>query len=144
MRTCIFCVLLLLAAESFAETPCAGTIGQLRGLLADPAFPLKWYETTMDDGKPLVLTFRERDGVLFLEFVKTGDGLWAEGVSVICRNGADLEARIAAEQIHVGPAANIPARFALLGGGQFLFTHVSVEKMQIAASGFSATFSSHP
>jgi len=52
--------------------------------------------------------------------------------------------RIAAEQIHVGPAANIPARFALLGGGQFTFTNVGVEKMQIGASGFSATFCSHP
>jgi len=52
--------------------------------------------------------------------------------------------RIAAEQIHVGPAANIPARFALLGGRQFTFTNVGVEKMQIGASGFSATFCSHP
>lgn len=41
-------------------SPCAATISDLRGLLADQAFPLKWRETTMDDGKPLVLSILER------------------------------------------------------------------------------------
>ncbi len=136
--------LLLFSARSFASPPCAATIGELRGLVADQSFPLKWYETTMDDGKPLVMSILERDGALVLEFVKSGDGLWAEGASIVCRNGSGLEASIAAEDIHVGPAANIPARFALMSGGQFTFTKMNMDHMRIDASGFSATFCSRP
>lgn len=42
----------------------------------------------MDDGKPLLLTIMEKDGLLFLRLVKSGEGLWAEGACTVCRNGA--------------------------------------------------------
>src|SRR5712664_4093259 len=88
--SCFLFPLLSLAGECHASPPCAKTIDDLRALLADQSFPLKWHETTMDDGKPLVLSILERDGALFLEFVKTDEGLWAESAGTLCLNGADL------------------------------------------------------
>ena len=45
---------LLLPLNSHARDsqPCAATLSELRNLLDDQTFPLKWEETTMDDGKP--------------------------------------------------------------------------------------------
>jgi hypothetical protein len=39
--------LLTLSGECHASPPCAATISDLRILLADQSFPLKWHETTM-------------------------------------------------------------------------------------------------
>jgi hypothetical protein len=63
-------------------------------MTGEPAFPLKWTETTMGDGKPLVVSISERQGVLALEFTKTREGLWAESTGVICPSGVDLEIRV--------------------------------------------------
>jgi hypothetical protein len=57
------------------------------------AFPLKWKETTMGEGKPLVMSIIENNGSLALEFTKTGEGLWAESPGEICASGTDFEAR---------------------------------------------------
>ena len=47
--------LLSLAPPCHAAASCAETVGELRALLGDPAFPLQWHETTMKDGRPLEL-----------------------------------------------------------------------------------------
>ncbi len=39
----------------------------------------------MGDGKPLVVSILERNGALFLEFIKTREGLWAQSEGRICR-----------------------------------------------------------
>lgn len=95
----------------------------------------------MDDGKPLVLSILERNGSLFLEFIKTGEGLWVEGASILCRNGPDLEARFPVKQVRLGPAANWATRYAFTNGGQFTLTKVG-DQLRIATTGWSGTFSS--
>jgi hypothetical protein len=134
--------LLTLTGECHASPPCAATISDLRILLADQSFPLKWHETTMDDGKPLVLSILERNGSLFLEFVKTGEGLWAESASIVCLKGADLEARFAQGQVRLGPAANWAMQYTLANGGQFTLTKLGAEQLRIATAGWTGTFSS--
>src|SRR5262249_41927395 len=134
------CLLALaLAADCRAAASCAATIGELRNLLDDASFPLERRETSMDDGKPLVLSLLERNGARFFAFVKTEDGLWAEGASVVCRSGIDLQARFLEDQVRLGPAANVFVRSALAGGAQFTLK-VSAEQLRIEASGWSGVF----
>ena len=125
-----------------AAAGCATSIDALRGLFADPAFPLKWYETTMDDDKPLVLSILEKQGVLSLEFVKTGEGLWAEAAGVVCSTPAGLEARFTADQVRIGPACGFAARLTLSGGGQFLLTRIEAQILRVQAGGWNGLFSS--
>ena len=96
-------LLSLNAGAQASSQACAATISELRVLAGDQKFPLRWEETTMNDSKPLVVSILERKGSLLLEFVKTNEGLWLESAGVICRTGADLEARLAAGQIRLGP-----------------------------------------
>ncbi|APV50197.1 hypothetical protein BWI17_11175 [Betaproteobacteria bacterium GR16-43] len=117
------------------------SISELRALLRDPAFPLQWRETTMDDGKPLVMSIIERDGVLFLSLVKTKEGLWAEGASTICVKGTDLEATFAAERMSLGAAAHWAMRYSMANGAEFTLTRVGATRMKIATAGWSAMFS---
>lgn len=37
----------------------------------------------MDDGKPLVVTVVEKEGSLWLEFIKTREGLWVQSTGAI-------------------------------------------------------------
>jgi len=127
-------------AAAAAGAGCAATMGELRTLLADPAFPMLWLETAMDDGKPLVLTLLERDGALFMRFEKTSEGLWAEGASVVCRDGASYDIRFAEGKLRIGPAANLLIQYTLQNGGQFSFTRMDSRRMQISTSGWSGTF----
>jgi hypothetical protein len=129
------------ALPARAAEGCATTILALRALLADSAFPLRWYETTMDDDKPLVLSISERDGSLCLEFVKTGEGLWIEANCTVCRGAAGLEARFNADQVRIGPACNLIVRFNLSGGGTVSLTKVEADRLRIDASGWTGTFS---
>jgi hypothetical protein len=110
-------------------------------MLGDQAFPLKWGETTMTDGKPLLVSILEKKGALFLEFIKTREGLWAESAGAICKTGPDLEIRFTGEQIHLGPAANWILRHALRDGGKFTLTQLGSEQLRIATSGWSGIFS---
>jgi hypothetical protein len=120
---------------------CATTISALRTLLAEPDFPLRWYETTMDDGKPLVLSILEREGTLCLEFMKTGEGLWVEATCAICRGGSGLEARFTADQVRIGPACNFIARLNLSGGGQVSLTRLDAARLRVDANGWNGIFS---
>jgi len=144
-RTCflLFLPLLLpLNSEARESQTCAATIGELRVMLDQQSFPLRWEETTMDDGKPLVVSIIETNGSLFLEFIKTGEGLWAESAGVICKAGATLETRFTGEQIRLGPAANWVLRYALRNGGKFTLTKLGADQLRIATSGWSGVFSS--
>ncbi|NMM26587.1 MAG: hypothetical protein HHJ12_04665 [Glaciimonas sp.] len=134
-------LLLSLNSPAHASQTCAATINELQVMLGNQAFPLKWEETTMEDGKPLLVSIFEKKGALFLEFVKTREGLWAESVGVICKTGADLEIRFTGEQIRLGPAANWMLRYALKSGGKFTLTRLGSEQLRIATSGWSGIFS---
>jgi hypothetical protein len=134
-------LLLPLNGEAHGSQACAATIGELRVMLGDQTFPLKWEETTMDDGKPLVVSILENNGSLFLEFIKTREGLWAESAGVICKTGTDLETRFTGEQIRLGPAANWVLRYALSNGGKFTLTKLGPEQLRITTRGWSGIFS---
>jgi len=126
------------------STSCAASVRGLRELLADPDFALRWRETTMKDGKPLVLTLHERDGALVLEFVKLGEGLWAESELVVCRRGPALEARAEARQVRLGPAAGWLTRLAFANGGAFRLTREAADRLRIETTAWAGIFSPYP
>ena len=80
-------------------------------------------------------------GSLFMEFTKTGEGLWAESRGVICKTGTDFEARFTGEQIRLGPAASWLLRLALKNGGKFKLTKFGSDQLRIATSSWSGIFS---
>lgn len=134
-------IALPLACGAYAEpaAQCASSLPEFRQLAGDPAFPLRWQETSMDDGKPMVVSIVERNGALVLTLVKTGESLWAEGAGVICRSGADLEARLSKDQLRLGPAANWLTRLALADGCAITLRRVS-KYLRIATRGWSGLF----
>jgi len=123
-----------------AASDCATTINGLKIMLGDQRESLQWVETTMDDGKPLVVSIVEKRGALALEFIKTGEGLWAEGSGTVCRAGADLEIRFDHEQLRFGPAANWLLRNLAGSASKFTLTTVGSERLRIATRGWSGTF----
>ena len=138
----LLCLGLLLsqAGQVQASPGCAASISELNRLLDEPNFPVKWEETSMDDGKPLLVSILEKNGVLWLEFIKTGEGLWARTAGVICRAGSDFEIRFGAEQIRMGPAAHWALRLALGSGGKFTLTRLGPDQLRIAGGGWRGTF----
>ena len=95
----------------------------------------------MKDGKPLLVTIFEKKDLLFLEFIKAREGLWAESAGVICKTSAGLEIQFTGEQIRLGPAANWVLRYALGNGGKFTLRKFGSEQLRIATSGWSGIFS---
>ena len=143
-RKCFLLILPLLlsfSGEAPASQACAATVSELGTLLGVQALPLKWKETTMDDGKPLVLSIVESNGSLSLEFTKTEEGLWAESPVVVCKSGTGFEARFSGQQIHLGSAANWILRYALKNGGKFTLTKLGAEQLRVATSSWSGVFS---
>jgi hypothetical protein len=137
----VFAWLALMSSPGFAAPNCAATLSELRVMLDDANFPLLWEETTMDDAKPLRVSILEKEGVLILEFVKTGKGLWAQSEGVFCKVGADVEVRFTAQQIRMGPAANWLLRMTLGHGGVFKLSRPAADQLHIATRGWSGTFS---
>jgi hypothetical protein len=139
----LFCLPLLLSlnGEAQASPTCAATVGELGVMLGNHTFPLQWEETTMDDGKPLLMSIVENNGSLFMEFTKTGEGLWAESRGIICKTDTDFEARFTGEQIRLGPAAGWLLRHALKNGGKFKLTKLGSDRLRIATSSWSGIFS---
>lgn len=133
---------LMAACPSRANEPqrCATSPGELRVLLGAPTFALSWEETSMRDGKPLVVSIGEKNGALHLLFTKTGEGLWAESTGALCQTGADLEIRFSRQQIRVGPAAGWVVRQALEGGGAFKLTTLGAQRLRIATTGWDGVF----
>jgi hypothetical protein len=136
--------LLSVAAPCHAAPPRAETIREFRALLGDPAFPLQWRETSMNDGRPLVMSILERDGLLGLSFAKTDEGLWAEGAGVICVSGAKLEARFTPGKTSFGPAAHWALRYAMAGPADFTLTRLDATRLRIATLGWTGVFAHVP
>lgn len=134
-------LLLDFAPPCHATPPCAHDIRELRAMLGDPGFPLVWREITMTDGKPLLLSIHERDGDLLLTFVKSREGLWAEGMGMVCEVDTRLEMRFAPGKMVVGPAAHWAMRLALRGAPSFTLTRTGTTSMKIATRGWSGVFS---
>lgn len=95
----------------------------------------------MDDGKPLIVSIGEKNGVLSVAFIKTTKGLWADISGVICKTDKDMEIRFTADQIRFGPAASWVLRYALGNGGKFTLTKVGAQQLQVATTGWSGIFS---
>jgi len=133
---------MMLPLSSQAQVPekCVSTLAGLKQLLNDPAFPLRWEETTMDDGKPLMVTISEKNGAASVEFVKRDKGLWADISGQICQAGTDLEIRFTAEQIHFGPAASWILRYLMGSGGKFTLTRLGPKELRVATTGWSGIF----
>lgn len=133
-------LLLSLAAAGAAATPCAATIGELKAIADDASFPLRWQETSMSDGKPLVVAIAERDDALFLEFTKTQEGLWAEGSAKVCGSGARFEARLRRAGLRLGPAAHWILRHSIGPGTVFVLSRLPGGQLRIATPGWSGLF----
>ncbi|MBI1285038.1 MAG: hypothetical protein GC183_11955 [Thiobacillus sp.] len=131
---------LSLHSEAHASQKCAATVSELGAMFGDQTFPLKWEETTMDDGKPLMMSITEVNGSLILEFTKTGEGLWMESPGVICNTGTDLEARFTGEQIRLGPAAGWVLRSVSRNGVKFTLTRLGSDRLRVATSSWSGIF----
>jgi hypothetical protein len=110
-------------------------------MLGDENYPLSWEETGMSDGKPLLVSISERDGILFFEFVKTREGLWAEGSGVMCRAGSSFELRFAPGQLRAGPAANWAMSVGLRGVNTFSLAPIGLDQLRIGGVGWHGTFS---
>jgi hypothetical protein len=126
-------------AQDFSK--CATSISELKILLDDQSFPLKWIETTMDDGKPLRVSILEKNGILNVEFIKTDVGTWAESSGAICKKKSEIEIIFTKDQIQFGSAANWVSRFALRNGGKFSMTKIGVNQLRLATTGWSGIFS---
>lgn len=138
----LFPLAVMPALESLAHEnlACAATVTELRVLLGDPAFPLKWEEITMDDGKPLRVSILEKKKSLLLDFTKTREGMWAESSGSICKTTAGLEIGFTREQIRMGPAASWLMRLSLVNGGTLTLTRLGTEQLRIATDGWNGIF----
>lgn len=142
-NTCLCAVVLSAnAGDANKPTPCAQSISELKILLNDKNLPLVWHETTMQDGKPLIVTIGERGTGLVLTFVKTKEGLWAESAGRFCKTNTGFELLFGKDEIRLGPAAHWLLRVALGDGGRFVVTRQSDESLDISATGWSGNFTS--
>ena len=140
MRARTLAVLVLGATCGLARADCAASVAGLQRLTGDPLFPLRWTETGMDDGKPLVLDIAERGGVLHLRFDKTQEGLWAEGSGLICAEGGSLVVRFEAGTIRPGPAAHWLLRRSLASGARFELARPVPAVLQVSTPGWRGRF----
>jgi hypothetical protein len=133
-------LLALGGADAMAAPACVTSVQELRNVLGDQRSSLQWEETSMNDGKPLVVSIFESKGGLVLEFVKTKEGLWAEGTGAVCGSGATLEISFDKDQLRMGPASGWLLRSLLGQGGKFTLTRLGAEQLRIATSSWSGTF----
>ena len=119
---------------------CVTSIRDLRTIAEDASFPLHWLETSMNDGKPLIVSIQEHEGSLFLRFMKTREGLWAEGAAVICKSNGALHASIDAARMRLGPAAHWLLRQSLRHGGTFVLSRIANTQLRISVAGWHGEF----
>ena len=119
---------------------CASDLKSFRTLFGDENFPLTWNETTADDGKPLVVKITEEKNKLFLQFVKTKEGLWAEGTADICKD-EEIVASISKDQIKLGKAAHWVIRMSMKGGAKFKLQLLKKDVLKISTIGWIGEFS---
>ena len=87
-----------------------------------------------------MVSILERDGALFLQFLKTQEGLWAESTGAICTVGETLEARFDSAHVRLGPAANWILKLALGTGGKFTLARHDALQLKISTSGWQGLF----
>jgi hypothetical protein len=121
---------------------CAKNIQEINQVWGGLAFPLKWKETSMSDGKPLLVSIQEKNGKFNLRFVKEKEGLWAESTGLICQVGGELEIEFTGNEIRLGPAANWLLKLAIGNGGKFSLKKIGDEELRIKAGGWQGLFSS--
>ena len=138
------CLLALAGADALAAPACVTSLNELRNVIGDQRASLQWEETSMNDGKPLVVSIFESQGALVLEFIKTKEGLWAEGTGAVCGSGANLEISFDKDQLRMGPASGWLLRSLLGQGGKFTLTRLGADQLRIATSGWSGTFVPKP
>jgi hypothetical protein len=138
------CLLAFAGANAVASPVCVTSVQELRNVLGDQRATLQWEEISMNDGKPLVVSIFESKGALVLEFVKTKEGLWAEGTGAVCGSGATLEISFDKDQLRMGPASGWLLRSLLGQGGKFTLTRLGADQLRIASSGWSGTFVPKP
>jgi hypothetical protein len=140
---CVVAAMLLAHSSHASESrTCAKNIAELNQVWGDAAFPLKWQETSMSDGKPLAVSIQEKNGKLHLQFVKAMEGLWAESTGLICPVGNELEIEFTGDEIRLGPAANWLIKLAIGSGGKFSLQRIGPHQLRIKTSGWQGLFSS--
>ena len=125
-----------LACPAQPPQDCAGTLAALARL--DETLLLAWRETSMTDGKPLVLNFSDGPEGLRLHMHKTGEGLWASGPARVCRRGTVLEARLSAA-VH-GPAAPWLLRRMAGESPVFVLHRAQPGELTVSTPGWRGTF----
>lgn len=133
-----FLILFLFISNLHAAT-CASDLSTFRKIMGNESFPLLWRETTADDGKPLIVKISEEKGKLFLQFVKTKEGPWAEGTADICKD-KDIVASISKEQIRLGKAAHWVLKMSMKGGAKFTLKMIKDDVLKISTFGWSGEF----
>lgn len=128
------------AATGSAHATCASSVAELRAMVEDPAFPLDWEETGMSDARPLLVAIDQRGTDLFISFVKTGEGLLAEGPAQVCRNANRLEARFRREGLRLGEAASLMLKTALRSGVAVHLQRSAPDRLRIGTIGWSGDF----
>lgn len=96
----------------------------------------------MTDGKPLVLRIAPDGSGLRLSFVKSGEGLWAEGPVRICRRAARVQAEVGAAEWRLGPAAGWVMRQLLSAGAVFELELHGNGRLRVVTAGWSGDFES--
>ena len=139
-RACVVVFAGIAPFVAHAADECASTVAGLRALLGDESFALQWRETSMDDDKPLMLVLEEREGALFLAFVKSGSGLWGEGPGMVCRAEGRIEAAMPRERLRLGSAAPWTLRYAFANGARLTLTRVGADGLRVEAAGWSGVF----
>ncbi|MES2528936.1 MAG: hypothetical protein V4598_17755 [Bdellovibrionota bacterium] len=134
-----FILLFIFSTSLWAKT-CAGDLKSFRELFDNETYPLTWEETTADDGKPLVVKITEEKGKLFLEFVKTKEGLWASGTADICKDEGEIVATISKEQIKLGKAAHWAIKMSMKNGASFKLIKLKPLILKISTFGWSGEF----
>ncbi|MCC2675520.1 MAG: hypothetical protein K0R58_2467 [Ramlibacter sp.] len=132
--------LVLLMSASGAAAQCAHDVAGLRLLARDASFPVRWIESGMDDGRPLVLSLADTERGLHLRFDKTDEGLWVEGVGSVCTVGDALEIRFAPGHLRPGAAAHWLLRAALQAGGQFTLTREKADELRVHSASWTGRF----
>ncbi len=128
------------AAALPAHAGCAATLEALQRL--DAALPGTWQETSMSDGRPLVMSVSEAGGELFLAFQKTGEGLWATGQALVCRKGGALEARLSSARL--GPAAPWLLQQVMHRSPVFVLRRSAAGELHVSTAGWSGVFVPQP
>jgi len=132
----------LTSYSSDART-CAKSIQALNTVWGEPRFPLAWKETSMSDGKPLLVSIQEKNDGIFLQFIKDKEGLWAESTGQVCQTDDGFEIEFTENGIRLGPAASWLLKLAIGKGGKFSLVKINSHQLRIKTSGWQGLFSSN-